>query len=313
MLVTDGMSPDDVAADGHMDFVVRRAIALGLSPMQAIQSVTLNAATYSGLEQEIGGIAPGRHADLAFLEDLNGVRVHSTMIGGKVLAKNGESLFRGAPIAWPDETIRCLSIGMKVSPESFRIPCAATRARIRVMELVGQTITAERILEVAAPGGALEADPGADLLKVAVFERHQPGGGVAFGFLKGFGARVGAVGMTTNLDENTLLVAGSSDRDTALCADILVKAGGGIAVIDRGEILEKIEFPVGGIFSLAPWRETGEKLERINRWLRDRGAPFSKPIYALSFLTFVTLPALRITSRGLINAKERKVVSLFVE
>jgi adenine deaminase len=313
MLVTDGMSPDDVAADGHMDFVVRRAIALGLSPMQAIQAVTLNAATYSGLEQEIGGIAPGRHADLAFLEDLNGVRVHSTMIGGKVLAKNGESLFRGAPIAWPDETIRCLSIGMKVSPESFRIPCAATRARIRVMELVGQTITAERILEVAAPGGALEADPGADLLKVAVFERHQPGGGVAFGFLKGFGARVGAVGMTTNLDENTLLIAGASDEDMALCAHVILEAGGGIAVVDRGEILEKIEFPVGGIFSLAPWRETGEKLERINRWLRDRGAPFSKPIFALSFLTFVTLPALRITARGLISAKERRIVLLFAD
>lgn len=314
MLVTDGMSPDDVAADGHMDFVVRRAIALGLSPMQAIQSVTLNAATYSGLEQEIGGIAPGRHADLAFLEgDLQDARVHSTMIGGKILAKNGESLFRGAPIAWPDETIRCLRIGMKVLPESFRIPCAATRARIRVMELVGQTITAERILEVAPPGGALEANPGADLLKVAVFERHQAGGGIAFGFLRGFGARAGAVGMTTNLDENTLLVAGSSDQDMALCADILVKAGGGIAIVDRGEVLEKIEFPLGGIFSLAPWRETGVKLERINRCLRERGAPFTKPIYALAFLTFVTLPALRITARGLISAKERKIVSLFAD
>ncbi len=313
MLVTDGMSPDDVAEDGHMDFVLRRAIALGLSPMQAIQSVTLNAATYSGLEQEIGGIAPGRHADLAFLEDLNDVRVHSTMIGGKVLAKNGESLFRGTPIAWPDETISCLRIGMKVSPESFRIPCASPRARIRVMELVGQTITAERILEVASRDGVLVADPNDDLLKIAVFECHQPGGGIAFGFLKGFGARVGAVGMTTNLDENTLLIAGSNDWDMALCADILVKAGGGIAVIDRGEVLEKIEFPVGGIFSLAPWRETGVKLERINRCLRERGAPFAKPIYALAFLTFVTLPSLRITARGLISAKERRIVSLFAD
>jgi adenine deaminase len=124
---------------------------------------------------------------------------------------------------------------------------------------------------------------------------------------------VGAVGMTTNLDENTLLIAGSSDRDMALCADILVKAGGGIAVIDRGEVLEKIEFPVGGIFSLAPWRKTGVKLERINRCLRERGAPFAKPIYALSFLTFVTLPSLRITARGLISAKDRKIVPLFVE
>ena len=313
IFVTDGMSPDDVLADGHMDFVARRAIALGLSPMQAIQAVTLNAAIYSGLDQEIGGIAPGRHADLAFLEDLNDVRVHSTMIGGKVLAKNGGSLFRGRPIAWPEDTFRCLRIGMKVSLESFRIPCSPPRAKIRVMEMVGQTITAERILEVAPHGGALVADRDADLLKVAVFERHKPEGGIAFGFLKGFGARAGAVGLTTNLDENTLLIAGSSDDDMALCADILLEAGGGIAVVDRGEVLEKIDFPVGGIFSLAPWREMGVKLDRVNRRLREQGAPFAKPIYALGFLTFVTLPALRITARGLIAVKERKIVPLFVE
>jgi adenine deaminase len=313
ILVTDGMSPDDVAADGHMDFVARRAIELGLSPMQAIQAVTLNPAVYSGLEQEIGGIAPGRSADLAFLEDLDGVRVHSTMVGGKVLARRGESLVRGEPIRWPAETFHSLRIGAKISAESFRIRCPQPRARVRVMELSGQTITAEKIFELAARNGALEADPSADLLKVAVFERHRPEGGVAHGFLKGFGARVGAVGLTTNLDENTLLVAGGSDEDMALCARVLVEAGGGIAVVDRGEVLEKIEFPVGGIFSLAPWRETGEKLDRIHRCLRARGAPFSKPIYALGFLTFVTLPALRITARGLVAAKERKVVSLFVD
>jgi adenine deaminase len=313
ILVTDGMSPDDVAADGHMDFVARRAIALGLSPIEAIQAITLNPAIYSGLEQEIGGIAPGRHADLAFLTDIEAVRVHSTMVGGKVLAANGESLFYGAPIDWPPETIRCLRIGTKISPDTFRIPCASPRARIRVMELAGQTITAERIHEVAAPGGVVAADLKDDLLKVAVFERHEPGGGIAFGFLKGFGAKVGAVGTTTNLDENTLLIAGGSDADMALCANILLQAGGGIAVVDRGEVLKKVEFPVGGIFSLAPWREMGEKLELINRCLRERGAPFSKPIYALSFLTFVTLPALRITARGLVSAKDRKIVPLFLD
>jgi adenine deaminase len=314
ILVTDGMSPDDVAADGHMDFVVRRAIELGLSPMQAIQAVTLNPATYSGLEQEIGGIAPGRHADLAFLEeDLSRARVHSTMIGGKVLAKKGESLHRGAPAAWPEETIRCLRLGSKISPASFRIRCPSPRAEIRVMELAGQTITVEKICEVAAPRGVLEADPSRDLIKVAVFERHRPEGGIAHGFLAGFGARVGAVGMTTNLDENTLLVAGGDDEAMALCARVLLESGGGIAVVDRGEVLEKIEFPVGGIFSLAPWREMGEKLERVNRCLRERGAPFTKPIYALSFLTFVTLPALRITARGLVAAKDRKIVALFAD
>lgn len=313
ILVTDGTAPDDAAADGHMDFVVCRAIKLGLSPVQAIQAVTLNPATYSGLEQEIGGIAPGRYADLAFLEDLEEMRVHSTMIGGKVVARQGKSLVPDRPITWPEETVRCLRLGANVSPASFHIPCSSPRSKIRVMELLSQNITADTIMDISPLGGALQADSSRDLLKVVVFERHRPAGGIALGFLKGFGARVGAVGTTTNLDENTLMVAGSSDVDMALCANILIEAGGGMAVVDRGEVLEKIEFPVGGVFSLRPWQEIGQGLSRIHRCLKEKGSPFSKPIYALCFLTFVTLPALRITARGLVAVKERKLVPLFVE
>ncbi len=326
ILVTDGMSPDDVASDGHMDFVVRRAIELGLSPMQAIQAATLNPATYSGLEQELGGIAPGRYADIAFLEGLNTVRVHSTMIGGEVLAKEGKSLVTPRPVTWPEETVRCLrlpsislgavslsNLSPTISPASFRIPCPAPRAKIRVMEMLSQNITAETIMDVAPRDGALQADSSRDLLKVAVFERHRPSGGVALGFLKGLGASVGAVGTTTNLDENTLLIAGSNDEEMALCANLLIEAGGGMAVVDRGEVIEKIDFPVGGVFSLRPWQEVGKGLGLIHRCLRERGSLFSKPIYALMFLTFVTLPALRITARGLVAVKERRVVPLLVE
>jgi adenine deaminase len=313
ILVTDGMAPDDVAADGHMDFVVRRAIKLGLSPMQAIQAATLNPATYSGLEQEVGGIAPGRHADIAFLEDLNDVRVDATMIGGKMVARQGESLVSTRSISWPEETLRCLRLSANVSPASFHISCSSPRARIRAMELLSQNITAETIMDIAPRDGALEADPGRDLMKVAVFERHRSEGGITLGFLKGFGARMGAVGTTTNLDENTLLVAGSSDEDMALCAKILLDAGGGMALVDRGEVLEKIYFPVGGIFSLESWPKVGKGLDRIHRRLRERGSPFVKPVYALFFLTFVTLPSLRITARGLVAAKERKLVPLFVQ
>ncbi len=318
ILVTDGTAPDDVTADGHMDFVARRAIRLGLSPLQAIQAVTLNPAIYSGLEQEIGGIAPGRYADLVFLEDVEEMRVHSTMIGGKVVARQGKSLVRGHAIAWPEETLRCLSLpsislGAGVSPASFHIPCSAPRARVRVMELLSQNITAERIMDISPLKGAVQAEPSRDLLKVAVFERHRPAGGVALGFLKGLGARVGAVATTTNLDENTLLIAGGSDEDMALCANALIEAGGGMAVVDRGEILAQIDFPVGGIFSLAPWQEIGKGLGRIHHCLRERGSPLPKPIYALMFLTFVTLPELRITARGLVAVKERKLVPLFVD
>lgn len=313
ILVTDGMSPDDVAADGHIDFVVRRAVGLGLPAIRAIQAVTLNPAAYSGLEQEIGGIAPGRLADFALLEDLEEIRVHATLVGGKVAAREGKSLAAGAPVAFPADMMKSLRLRPNVSPDTFKIPCSSARAKIRVMELVNLNITAERILSIDSRDGRLEADLNQDLLKVAVFDRHEQVGAVTLGFLQGFGAKVGAVGTTANLDENTLLVAGSSDSDMALCANALIEAGGGMAVVDRGEILEKLDYPLGGIFSLGSWREVGEGLSRIQRCLREQGAPFDRPIYALCFLTFVTLPALRITARGLVHAKERKLVSLFVE
>jgi adenine deaminase len=199
-----------------------------------------------------------------------------------------------------------------VKPAAFRVACASARTKARVMQLAGQTITAERIVEFGTRDGALHANPAEDIMKVAVFERHRPQGGVALGFLKGFGARMGAVGMTTNLDENTLMVAGYDDEDMARCANLLIESGGGIAIVDRGEVLARMEFPAGGIFSLEPWEEIGRKLDRAQRSLRERGAPFPKPLYALAFLTFVTLPALRITARGLVSAKERKIVPLLL-
>ncbi len=313
ILVTDSMTPDDVAKQGHMDHVLRQAVGLGMPSIQAIQAVTLNPASYSGLEQEVGGIAPGRWADFALLDDLEQCHVRGTWIGGKLVAKDGVSLVEQSPISLPDDMLHCLGLRATVSSEIFTISSARPTAKIRVMELINQTITAERIISVDTGNGAVEANLNEDLLKVAMFDRHCNVGKIAFGFLRGFGAKIGAIGLSTNLDENTLMVVGCDDRDMALCANALIECGGGIAVVNGRQIQEKVEFPLGGIFSLHPWREVGERLNQIQTCLRDSGAAFDKPVFALSFLPFVTLPSLRITSRGLINAKERKIVSLFVD
>lgn len=181
------------------------------------------------------------------------------------------------------------------------------------MELLNHTITRETIIQVSPVNGAVQSDPSCDLLKVAVFDRHTESGRITRGLLKGFGAKVGAVGTTVNLDEYALMVVGGNDEDMALCANVLIQEGGGLAVVDQGVVLERMSFPVGGIFSLEPWRKVGTGLKRIHRCLGARGSPFPKPIYPLFFLTFVTLPSLRITDRGLIQVKDRKIVPLFVE
>jgi adenine deaminase len=313
ILVTDSMSADDIEELGHMDNVVRRAISLGLAPLQAIQAVTLNAASYSGLEQDIGGIAPGRFADIVLIDDLEQCHVREVLIGGKVVAAKGVSAVKSAPTGLPSDLMCSLKLGLDITAEVFKIPAPNATVKVRVVELLNQTITTERQIEFSAAVGFVEANLYDDLLKVAMFDRHQRSKQVAFGFLKGFGAKVGAVGLTTNLDENTLMVVGSDDRDMALCANALLEAGGGMAIVDSGVVLEKIDFPFGGIFSLLPWQEVGKRLRRMQNRLKEMGSPFDKPIFALSFLPFVTLPALRITARGLVNAKERRVVSLFAD
>jgi adenine deaminase len=265
------------------------------------------------LEQDIGGIAPGRYADLTVLESLEACSIKEVMVGGKRVAQDGLSLVNTPPVQLPADMMHSLGFPSKLTAESFKISAALPASRIRVMGLVNLTITEERILEVNTTSRFVEADLGQDLLKVAMFDRHHSSGKIAFGFLQGLGARVGAVGLTFNLDENTLMVVGADDADMALCANALSESGGGIAIAHGGTIIEQLDFSLGGIFSTKPWREVGSALRRIQNRLREMGSPFDKPIFALSFLPFVTLPSLRITARGLVNAKERKLVSLFAD
>ena len=269
ILVTDSMAPDDVEERGHMDHVVRRAITLGLSPLQAIQTVTLNPATYSGLEQEIGGIAPGRFADIVLIDDFERCHVRDVLVGGKIVARSGASddKKRGDAVARLCDAF--VTIRSDYFADTFKIAAPKPAPGVRVMEFLNQTITTERIVRFNASSGTVEADISKDLLKVAMFDRHHGSPQVAFGFLKGFGAQVGAVGLTTNLDENTLMIVGSDDDDMARCAQALLQAGGGIAIVNDGTILEQIDFPCGGIFSLAPWQDVGRGLRRIQPGLRS--------------------------------------------
>lgn len=206
-----------------------------------------------------------------------------------------------------------LRIRSGVTKDVFKIASAKDAQKVRVIELINQTITAERILVMKPSSTLLEADLAQDLLKIAMFDRHHESGKVAVGFIKGFGARVWSRRSDDQSDENTLMVVGSNEDDMAFCVNALIQSGGGVTIVDRGTLVEKLEFPFGGIFSLEPWEEVGKRLSRIQRCLREKGSPFAKPLFTLSFLPFVTLPALRITSRGLVNAKERKIVSLFVD
>src|SRR5262249_31443253 len=225
-------------------------VGLGLSQLRAIQAVTLHPATYSGVEQEVGGIAPGRFADMVLLENLESFRVQATLIGGKLVAEGGRSLVQTAPVSIPHEMMHSLRLRPNTSENQFTVHCQAENAKIRVIELLNQNITAERVMSLDAQKGYIEADVEQDLLKVAMFDRHEQIGKIAMGFLKGFGAKIGAVGITADLDENTLLIVGGHDADMAVCANVLIESGGGVAGVGHGGGVEKNKVPVGGVFFL---------------------------------------------------------------
>ena len=309
ILVTDGMAPDDVAERGHMDHVIRRAVECGAEPRACHPGDY--AAPGHVLRPRTGHRRPGARAVRRFrAAGRPGHRAGgATFIGGEMVAEDGESKVDAVPPPFPDDMGLKIAFRLPVSAEDMRIRCEDTRARVRVMDLINPTITRERIVEVACAGGVIPADVEADLLKVAVFDRRE-GFSPVFGFVRGLGVDIGAVGTTVNLDEYTLLVVGSSDYDMAYCANLLLESGGGVAVVDKGRVLEELPFPIGGLFSLEPWREVGRELAAVQQILKERGSHFPKPLYALCFLTFVTLPELRITGRGLVRAKERRIVPL---
>ena len=243
ILVTDSMSPDDVEELGHMDHVLRRAVSLGLSPLRAIQAVTLHPAMYSGVEQEVGGIAPGRFADMALLRESGEFSSSGNNDWRPSCCARWAVIGSDSPGFGSAGNDAQSSIASKYFREAIQSALPEDNAKIRVIELLNQNITAERVMSVDAQKGYIEADVEQDLLKVAMFDRHEQIGKIAMGFLKGFGAKIGAVGTTTDLDENTLLIVGGNDADMALCANALIESGGGMAIVNNGQVVRKNRFP----------------------------------------------------------------------
>ena len=310
VLVSDSTDPREALKFGHMDEVVRQAIREGLDPTTSIQMVTLNPAEHFGMEAEIGGVAPGRSADILLIDDTERVGIRGVIIDGRLVARDGKLLIPLRSFPYPRYALNSVRL-RPLRPEAFRVHAEGVSVRVRVMELVNEHISREVVQEMPVVDG--QVVPDADILKVAVIDRHWNTGRMALGFLKGFGSRVGAVASTLNFDENNLVVLGARDDDMALAVNELIRSQGGIIVVDGGRVLAHLPLPYAGVCSLRPIRETAKILDKIISILKASGSPFENPLIAILFLTFVTLPALKISDRGLVDVRNRKFVPLIVE
>src|SRR5438309_4298457 len=302
MFCTDDREPGFIVEEGHINQMVREAVAEGISPEDAIVMATINSAMYHRL-WHLGAIAPGYQADILVLDDLRSFTPR-------------EVLKRGAPPRFVKltvpEWVRQTVYLAPVSASSFHIP--AGPRHIRVIGIVpGQLLTRSVVTEPSVRDGAIVADPARDLVKIAVLERHHASGRAGLGFATNVGLKRGAFASTVAHDAHNIVILGVDDRDMAACAARLAEIGGGIVIAEGGKAVEELPLPIAGLMSDRPLAEVHERLRSMERRLAAMGSTMAAPFMTLSFLALSVIPELKITDRGLVDVGRFELVPLAVE
>ena len=314
-LISDDSHCDTLITEGHLDYIVRRAIEEGLDPIKAIQFVTINVATCFRMDHEMGSITPGKCADIVFFNDLNNIRITRTMIDGDVVAENGKLTVELKPASLPECVLNTMHVGQAITAESFRIAApeaAGDTVKTRVIEIIPEHVgNYERILELKVCNGFVDADPEQDVMKMAVIERHHKTGTKGVGFLKGFGFKKGAMAQTVAHDAHNLLVAGTNDDDMALAANTLMECGGGLCAVADGKVLAVVPLPIAGLMNDLPVEEMAELVSRLDAAWKEMGCVIASPYMTMALVPLACLPELRLTNRGLVDCRTFRFVDLF--
>ncbi len=311
MLVSDDRLADDLLSRGHMDAAVRKAIALGVPVVRAVQMASINPARYFGLDRGRdgphgghGAVAPGFRADFVLLDDLEEFRIHSCHLGGRDV-RNLD--FPPRAVA-PGGSMRI----RRLDEEALAI--RAGKGRIRVIGVrPGQIVTEHLLMEPCIRDGLAVADPDRDLAKLAVFERHRATGNVGLGFVTGLGLSRGALASSVAHDSHNLIVAGADDADMLVAAREVERMGGGLAVADSGRVVAGLALPVAGLMSEGPAAEVAARMAEVNRALAELGLALRSPFAALSFLALPVIPALKLTDKGLVDVGRFAYAALWEE
>jgi adenine deaminase len=302
LLVTDDVLPDTIAADGHMDRVVRRAVEEGIDPLVAIQMATVNGAEYFNLRHDLGSIAPGRLADILFVEDLEDFRPHRVLADGR---EPGEF----PAYEYPPEAYGSIRLAHPLTAADLRVEAAADSARVRAIGVASGSVTTGHLLvELPVDGGEVQPSVELDVAKAASIERHGGPGTIGLGFVKGLGLRRGAVASTVAHDSHNVLVAGMSAADMVFAVERLVEAGGGMIAVADGAVLALVSLPIAGLISDRPVTELAAETRALNEAYRELGSPIESPTMIFSFLSLGVIPALRLTNRGLVDSVEFTLV-----
>ena len=306
MLVTDDKHGNDLIDNGHIDYIIRKAVKAGKNPLNAIKMATFNTAAYFGLKNR-GAIAPGYIADIIVLSDLDDFTVEKVFKNG-CLTVDGGKLVREikAPAVDKEKYSRVYkSFNLReIKPSDFEIRDEGTRKRV-IKVIPGQILTEELIVESSSK----EAETDKDIIKLAVIERHKDSGHTGVGFVTGYGLKKGAIASSVAHDSHNLIVAGCSDSDMALAANTVRENGGGLAVVCDGEVLSSLPLPIGGLMCDMDAHEVEDILSVMKEQARQLGVNEGiDPFMTLAFTALPVIPKLRLLTQGVVDVDTQSYV-----
>jgi len=310
MFCSDGVDPLDLLYYGHIDHCIRESIQLGLDPIDAITMASKNCFDYYNMGKDLGGIAPGKLADILVFDNLTTIKPTKVFVGGKLVVSSGKlvSKIKSKIIPkWIKQTVKL----RKFSENNFHVKSKSSSVNANLISMQTEIITKKDESELHTKDGNVLASQDKDIWKVAAFDRTYGSKKHAVGFLKNFGAQIGALASTWNFHENDMIVIGSNEKDMTVAANNLVKTQGGMTVVSDGKTLATLPLQVAGIISIDPFEKVSQSFSDLNSAIVESGCKFKKPHLIPLFLPFLALPSIRILYRGIVDVKNRTFISTF--
>ena len=310
MFCSDGVDPLDLSKYGHIDHCVRESIKLGLDPVDAVTIASKNCFDYYNMGKDLGGIAPGKIADILVFDYLTTMKPNKVFVGGKLVVSNGTLVAKinKKPVPkWLTKTVKL----KKLSAKDFIIKSKSKSVTANLIHMISEIITKKDEEELGVKDGNVCASVDKDVWKVAAFDRTYGSGKRAIGFLKNFGPQIGAFASTWSFHENDMIVIGSNEEDMQFAANNLLKFQGGMTVVKNGKILASLPLKMAGIISTDSFEKVSQNFQDVNSTIIDSGCKFQNPHLIPLFLPFLALPAIRILFSGIVDIKTRSYIPPF--
>ena len=315
ILCTDDSHSVTLVNEGHMNRVVRHAIACGCDPVIALQMATINTATHFGLERELGSIAPGRRADVILTSDLKTLPIEEVIARGQTVARDGKITVDCPHYDWPDDARKTVHMGKALRDADFAIaaPEGKNSVKVKVIGVVeNQAPTEALTAELPVVDGLVEGE--GDTYQIALVERHQGTGKVVNGFVSGFGySGKMAMASTVAHDSHHMIVVGTDRAMMAAAANRLGEVGGGVTVWKDGKELALVELPIAGLMSDSPAAEVAAKADQMVAAMAQCGCTLNNAYMQHSLLALVVIPSLRISDLGLVDVDKFEITEIFEE